>query len=166
MGNFSKITKMITGALADVSEIFDASECSDVIWIPSSNPGAKMPGIDRFACITVAVKDQDEALRWFTEKLGFVKRVDMPGPGIRFLSVSPKNQPELQVILASWFPDHVGRDPTAVLHTGDCRKTWEELRERGVEFTEEPEQKPFGLQAVFRDLYGNSYALLEPGRRG
>jgi hypothetical protein len=38
-----------------------------------------MPGIDRFACITVAVKDQDEALRWFTEQLDFQKRVDMPG---------------------------------------------------------------------------------------
>ena len=47
-----------------------------------------MSGIDRFACITIAVKNQDEALSWFTEKLGFEKRVDMPGPGIRFLSVS------------------------------------------------------------------------------
>ena len=76
-----------------------------------------MSGIDRFACITIAVKNQDEALSWFTEKLGFEKRVDMPGPGIRFLSVSPKNQPDLQVILASWFPELVGKNPTAVLHT-------------------------------------------------
>lgn len=124
-----------------------------------------MPGINRFACITIAVKDQDEALQWFTEKLGFQKHVDMPGPGIRFLTVSPKHQPELQVILASWFPDHVGKNPTAVLHTDDCRKTYEELRGRGVEFTEAPEPKPFGLQAIFKDLYGNSYALLEPGQR-
>lgn len=124
-----------------------------------------MSGIDRFACITIAVKDQDEALSWFTEKLGFQKRVDMPGPGIRFLSVSPKNQPDLQVILASWFPEHVGKNPTAILHTGDCRMTYEELKERGVEFTEAPVQRPFGLQAIFKDLYGNSYALLEPGQR-
>jgi catechol 2,3-dioxygenase-like lactoylglutathione lyase family enzyme len=124
-----------------------------------------MAGIDRFACITIAVKDQDEALKWFTEKLEFQKRVDMPGPGIRFLSISPKNQPDLQVILASWFPEHIGKNPTAILHTDDCRKTYEELRERGVEFTGAPEPKPFGLQAVFKDLYGNSYALLEPGRR-
>jgi catechol 2,3-dioxygenase-like lactoylglutathione lyase family enzyme len=122
-----------------------------------------MAGIDRFACITVAVKDQEEALRWFTEKLGFVKRVDKPGPEIRFLTVSPRNQPDLQVILASWFPEHVGKNPTAVLSTGDCRKTYDELRDRGVVFTEEPGPKPFGLQAVFKDLYGNSYALLEPG---
>ena len=122
-----------------------------------------MAGIDRFACITVAVKDQDEALQWFTTKLGFVKRGDRPGPGIRFLTVSPKNQPDLQVILASWFPEHVGKNPTAVLYTDDCRATYSELSQRGVVFTEEPQPKPFGLQAVFKDLYGNSYALLEPG---
>jgi catechol 2,3-dioxygenase-like lactoylglutathione lyase family enzyme len=122
-----------------------------------------MAGIDRFACITVAVKDQEEALRWFTEKLGFVKRVDRPGPGIRFLTVSPRNQPDLQVILASWFPEHVGKNPTAVLYTDDCRKTYDALKDRGVTFTEEPQPKPFGLQAVFEDLYGNSYALLQPG---
>ena len=122
-----------------------------------------MPGIERIACITVAVRDQDEALHWFTEKLGFEKRLDRPGPGIRFLTVSPRNQPDLQVILASWFPEHIGKNPTAVLYTDDCRKTYEELKGRGVVFSEAPEQRPFGLQAIFKDLYGNSYALLEPG---
>src|SRR5215471_12472709 len=121
-----------------------------------------MTGINRFACITIAVKDQDEALRWFTEKLGFVKRVDQPGPGIRFLTVSPPKQPDLQIILASWFPEHIGKNATAVLHTDDCRKTYDELKDRGVVFTEPPQLKPFGLQAVFKDLYGNSYALLDP----
>lgn len=111
------------------------------------------------------MKEQDEALRWFTEKLDFQKRVDMPGPGIRSLSVSPRNQPDRQVILASWFPDHAGKNPTDVLHTADCSKTYELLRERGVEFTEAPEPKPFGLQAIFKDLYGNSDALLQPGQR-
>src|SRR5690606_13915999 len=93
--------------------------------------------IDRIACITVAVRDQDEALAWFTEKLGFVKHVDRPGP-IRFLTVSPKNQPDLQVILASWFPEHVGKNPTAVLYTDNCRATYEELSGRDVTFTEPP----------------------------
>jgi catechol 2,3-dioxygenase-like lactoylglutathione lyase family enzyme len=124
-----------------------------------------MASIDRFACITVAVKDQEQALAWFTEKLGFVKRVDRLGPGIRFLTVSPQNQPDLQVILASWFPEHIGKNPTAVLYTDDCRKTYDDLKGRGVEFTESPERKPFGLQAVFKDLHGNSYALVEPGAR-
>lgn len=123
-----------------------------------------MAGIDRFACITVAVKDQEEALAWFTEKLGFVKRVDQPGSGMRFLTVSPQKQPDLQVILASWFPEKIGKNPTAVLYTDDCRKTYEELAARGVEFSESPQPRPFGLQAVFKDLLGNSYALVEPGR--
>lgn len=122
-----------------------------------------MAGIERIACITVAVTDQDEALRWFTEKLGFQKRVDMPGPGIRFLTVSTPKQPDLQVILASWFPEHVGKNPTAVVYTDDCRRTYDELKARGVVFTAAPEQRPFGLQAVFQDLYGNSYALLQRG---
>ena len=122
-----------------------------------------MAGINRFACVTVAVKDQDEALRWFTEKLGFQKRVDRSGSGIRFLTVSPSKQPDLQVILAPWFPEHVGKNPTAVLYTDDCQATYDELQDRGVAFTEAPQQKPFGLQAAFEDLYGNSYALLEPG---
>jgi hypothetical protein len=77
--------------------------------------------------------------------------------------VSPPKQPDLQVILASWFPEQIGKNPTAVLYTDDCRSTYDELRNRGVVFTEGPQEKPFGLQAVFKDLYGNSYALLEPG---
>ena len=52
-----------------------------------------------------------------------------------------------------------------MLYTDDCRKTYEEPTARGVVFIEGPEQKPFGLQAVFKDLYGISYALLEPGAR-
>jgi catechol 2,3-dioxygenase-like lactoylglutathione lyase family enzyme len=114
--------------------------------LPQFVEGANMAGIDKFACITIAVRDQDEALQWFTEKLGFQKRTDTPGPGIRFLTVSPSKQPDLQIILASWFPDHIGKNPTAVLHTDDCRKTYEELRGRGVVFSTAPASKPYGLE--------------------
>src|SRR5215471_16470962 len=133
-----------------------------------------MAGIKRFFCITVAVKDQDEALQWYTEKLGFRKHTDMPetevegrampGPGMRFLSVSPPKQPDLQVILASWFPDKIGKNPTAVLYTDDCRATYADLEARGVIFIEPPEPRPFGLQAVFQDLYGKSNALVQPSK--
>ena len=133
-----------------------------------------MAGIKRVLCITVAVKDQDEALQWYTEKLGFRKHTDMPqtevegralpGPGMRFLSVSPPEQPDLQVILASWFPDLIGKNPTAILSTDDCQGTYEELKQRGVTFTEAPQPRPFGMQAIFQDLYGNKYALLQPGK--
>lgn len=124
-----------------------------------------MAGIQRFACVTVAVRDQDEALRWFTEKLGFVKRVDALAPGMRFLSVAPPDQKDFAIILASWFPEHVGKNATAVLHTDDCRRTCEDLKARGAEFLEGPQQRPFGIQAVFKDLYGNHYALVEPPRQ-
>jgi uncharacterized glyoxalase superfamily protein PhnB len=124
-----------------------------------------MVGIEKVAIVTVAVADQDEALRWFTEKLGFVKRMDWPGSNTRFLTVSTEEQPDLQLVLASWFPDHVGKNAPIVLHTADCRQTFELLKQRGVEFTNAPEAKPWGIQAVFKDLYGNSYALVQPGAR-
>lgn len=83
--------------------------------------------------------------------------------GIRFLTVSACKQPDLQVILASWFPEHIGKIRRRSFYTDDCRATYDELRDRGVVFTEAPREKPYGLQAVFKDLYGNSYALFEPG---
>jgi catechol 2,3-dioxygenase-like lactoylglutathione lyase family enzyme len=102
-----------------------------------------MAGIDRIVSITVGVKDQDEALRWYAEKLGFEKRTDMTGQGMRWLTVSPKKQPELEVV---------------------CQKTYEELKERGVSFSQLPQSKPYGFEAVFKDLYGNSYALMQRGK--
>ena len=117
--------------------------------------------IDRFACITVAVPNQEEALQWFVEKLGFEKRTDVQTPGMRFLTVSPAKQPELEVVLASWFPELVGKNATAVLHTTDCAETYRELSGRGVEFTQEPAARPWGVEAVFKDLCGNKYALVQ-----
>jgi predicted enzyme related to lactoylglutathione lyase len=120
-----------------------------------------MPGIDKVATVTIAVKDQDEALRWFTEKLGFEKRLDMSGPGLRWLTVAPKKQTEVEFLLASWFPEHVGRNATCVVATQDCRSTYEELRGRGVKFIREPKERPYGVEAVFQDLCGNNYALVQ-----
>jgi len=120
-----------------------------------------MAGIERVSTITIAVKDENEALRWFTEKLGFEKRLDLPGPGLRWLTVAPKNQKEVQFLLATWFPDKVGKNATCVVDTLDCRKTYEELRSRGVKFKQEPQDRPYGLEAVFQDLCGNTYALVQ-----
>lgn len=120
-----------------------------------------MPDVDRIATITIAVKDQDEALRWFTEKLGFEKRADMQGPGLRWLTVAPRAQQDVEVLLASWFPNLVGKNAAWVLETRDCRKAYDELKRRGVRFSQEPTEQPYGLEAVFQDLYGNTYALVE-----
>jgi len=120
-----------------------------------------MPGIDRVTTVTIAVENQEEALRWFTEKLGFEKRLDLATPGMRWLTVAPKRQTETDFLLASWFPGHVGKNATCVVGTADCRATYAELAGRGVKFNQEPQDQPYGVEAVFQDLCGNTYALVQ-----
>jgi|SRR5580700_1358352 hypothetical protein len=120
-----------------------------------------MTGIDKVATLTIAVKDQNEALRWFTEKLDFEKRVDISAPGIRWLTVAPRQQTEVEFVLASWFTELVGKNAPCVVETQDCRGTYKALRDRGVKFSQTPTEKPYGTEAVFEDLYGNTYALVE-----
>lgn len=120
-----------------------------------------MVGIRRVATLTIAVRDQDEALKWFTERLGFEKRSDITGAGMRWVTIAPKDQKELEFVLASWFPDHVGKNPPSVLETDDCKETFVALKERGVQFSQEPTVRTYGIEAVFQDLYGNPYALVQ-----
>jgi hypothetical protein len=120
-----------------------------------------MTGIDKVATLTIAVKDQNEALRWFTEKLDFEKRVDISAPGIRWLTVAPRQQTEVEFVLASWFTELVGKNAPCVVETQDCRGTYKALRDRGVKFSQTRTEKPYGTEAVFEDLYGNTYALVE-----
>jgi predicted enzyme related to lactoylglutathione lyase len=120
-----------------------------------------MPGIERVSMLTIAVRDQEEALQWFIERVGFEKRSDNAGEGMRWLTIAPKRQREVELVLASWFPDQVGKNPPCVLETHDCRKTFSALRARGVPFVQEPAEKPYGVEAVFQDLYGNPYALVQ-----
>jgi uncharacterized glyoxalase superfamily protein PhnB len=124
-----------------------------------------MGNIERVVCITVAVKDQEEALKWYTEKLGFEKRMDMTppaqgnGPKMRWLTVSPKQDSELEIVLATWFPGKVGQNLPVILQTTDCERAYAEFKERGVEFSQPPQARPYGTEAVFKDLYGNTYAM-------
>lgn len=119
-------------------------------------------GIERIKAVTVAVTDQEEALAWYTEKLGFAKKADIPVPGFRWVTVAPEGQEDTEFLLASWFPESVGKNATCVLHTKDCVATHKVLAERGVDFSQAPEAKPYGTEAVFADLYGNRYALVQP----
>ena len=80
---------------------------------------------------------------------------------MRWLTVAPKKQQEVEFLLASWFPEHVGKNATWVVETGDCRMTCEELKKQGVKLTQSPTERPYGVEAVFEDLYGNHYALLQ-----
>ena len=129
--------------------------------------------INRILRITLIVRDQEEAYRFYVEKLGFEKRADLPmGENTRWLTIAPQDDQDLEIVLQplDWFEgkareDHaalVGKNPTMVLLVDDCRKTYQVLRDRGVQFEQPPENRPYGLEALAKDLYGNTLDLLEP----
>ena len=125
-------------------------------------------------CIWVA--DQDEARDFYTDKLGFEVRQDTDVAGFRWLTLSPPDQPELELSLV--VPGGPALDPQTadqvrelmakgviggvILQTGDCRAAYQELKARGVEFTEEPNERPYGIDAAFRDPSGNLFRLVQP----
>jgi catechol 2,3-dioxygenase-like lactoylglutathione lyase family enzyme len=131
--------------------------------------------ISKVIRITLVVRDQNEALQYYTEKLGLEKRADMPmGADTRWLTVAAKDQRDLEIVLQppDWFhgPEReqhaamVGKNPTIVFSVDDCRHTCTMLQERGLEFVSFPEDLPYGVQAVAKDLYGNDLVFLEPRR--
>ena len=123
--------------------------------------------------VTILVKEYDEALRFYTEVLGLEKRMDAQFGPARWVTVAPKCGNGLEIILqkpepsmhgetgAKAMAERVGQNTTWVFGTADCRKTYEELRTKGVTFSKPPEDMPWGVQAVFQDLYGNSFALVQ-----
>jgi predicted enzyme related to lactoylglutathione lyase len=117
--------------------------------------------------VTVLVRDQDEALAFYTEKLGLEKRADdMFGEGYRWLTVAPPGQTNLEIVLNPAFGPQdevkIGKLPGWVFHTDDCQADYERLKGRGVKFTEAPTEQMWGMQALFEDLYGNQFVLLQP----
>jgi catechol 2,3-dioxygenase-like lactoylglutathione lyase family enzyme len=133
--------------------------------------------IQRLSHTTVYVLDQDAAKDFYANTLGFEVRMDAKmDNGFRWLTVSPKGQPDLQVILMqvdgpNMQPDAAatirglleqGRLNGGVLQTGDCRKTYEELKAKGVEFASPPTDRFYGVEAIMKDNSGNWYSLTEP----
>jgi catechol 2,3-dioxygenase-like lactoylglutathione lyase family enzyme len=132
----------------------------------------------RISNIGLWVHDQDEALAWYTEKLGFELREDVTLPefgGYRWLTVGPPGQPDINVILNRPGPPLFDEETTAqlmslvskgamggvMLATDDCRATYEELSARGVEFTLPPTEQPYGIDAQLRDPSGNEMRLVQ-----
>lgn len=119
------------------------------------------------------VDDQDEALRFYTEKLGLEKKADETfGPGFRWLTVAPERDETVEITLEApdWSDDEevsdrraamIGNQPALAFTVDDCHTTYETLRDRGVEFTSEPEEQSYGTEAVASDLYGNEIVLVE-----
>ena len=125
------------------------------------------------------VHDQDDALAFYTEKLGMEVRSDVTLAemgNFRWLAVGPVGQPDVSIALMAIPGPPVldaetagqietlmakGWAGTIFLETDDCRAAYEALRARGVEFTETPEERPYGIDAGFRDPSGNSIRLTQ-----
>ncbi len=124
--------------------------------------------------VGIIVRDQDEALRFYTEKLGFVKRTDLAMGSMRWLTISPSAEEMVEIALivpdpamhgperAQALTEQIGKSPTWSYSVDDCRKTYEELLARGVTFQSRPEEQPYGIEAVCEDLYGNTISLVQP----
>jgi predicted enzyme related to lactoylglutathione lyase len=125
------------------------------------------------------VHDQDEALAFYTEKLGWEVRADVTMPEMgdfRWLTVGPTGQPDFSVVLMA-IPGAPVLDPataeqvrdlmgkgfagTVFLTTDDCQASYEDLKARGVEFTEPPEERPYRIDSGFRDPSGNAFRLTQ-----
>ena len=116
------------------------------------------------------MKDLDEALSFYVEKLGFVKRQDTKfGGDNRLVTVSPKDQtePELTFVLADTeekkavVGKQAGDQVFMTLQTDDCRRDYQAMKEKGVKFYGEPTNQMWGVEVVFEDLYGNLYDLVQ-----
>ena len=133
----------------------------------------------RIANAQLWVHDQDEALAFYTEKVGMEVRADVTLAEMgdfRWLTVGPAGQEDVSIVLMAIPGPPVMDDETAgqvrdlmakgfagtvFLTTDDCQASYEELRARGVEFTEAPEERPYGIDSGFRDPSGNSIRLTE-----
>jgi uncharacterized glyoxalase superfamily protein PhnB len=125
------------------------------------------------------VHDQEEALAFWTEKVGMEVQSDVTLPELgdfRWLTVGPPGQEDVTIVLmaipgppvmdgetAEQVRDLMGKGfaGTVFLTTDDCQASYEELKARGVEFSEAPEQRPYGIDSGFRDPSGNSIRLTQ-----
>ncbi len=133
--------------------------------------------INRLSVATIWVKDQNEALRFYTEKLGFEIRADFTNRDYRWLTVGLKNQPEMEFQLAALKVSHAltqeevdnltklveaGQLGIGPWKTDDCYKTYEALKEKGVEFVQPATDRPYGtIEAIFKDNSGNVMVLTQ-----
>jgi predicted enzyme related to lactoylglutathione lyase len=133
----------------------------------------------KIANAQVWVHDQDEAVAFYTEKVGMEVRMDVTlGElgDVRWVTVSPVGQPDVSIVLMAIPGPPIMDEETAeqvrslmakgfagtvFLTTDDCRASYEELRARGVEFSQQPEDRPYGIDAAIRDPSGNQIRLTQ-----
>jgi catechol 2,3-dioxygenase-like lactoylglutathione lyase family enzyme len=125
--------------------------------------------------VSLIVKNKDEAVEFYTNKVGFEKKADFnPPAGDRWVTVGPKGQ-DLELTLwqvgspdpngsySNWRP---GSIPPIVMRVDDCKRTFAELKTRGVEFKQEPLEHPYGVSATFADPDGNLFQINQFNQRG
>ncbi|MCP2290420.1 VOC family protein [Nocardia amikacinitolerans] len=135
-----------------------------------------MTTISNISLVTVYVTDQDEAKRWYIDKLGFVETGDvtMGENGFRWVTIAHPDHLELEVTLMIPGPPLDENMAEAVrralangthgalgLRTENCQKAFEELTAKGVEFIQPPAERPYGTEAIIRDNSGNWLVLVE-----
>ena len=133
--------------------------------------------INKLSHTTIWVINQEEAYDFYVNKLGLEVRTDNSMEGFRWLTVGPKDQKDIEIILMEIRPGMMMDQNTAnqlktmvqngvlgagVFETEDCRKTYEQLKSRGVVFKSEPEERFYGTEAVFKDNSGNWFSLTQP----
>jgi catechol 2,3-dioxygenase-like lactoylglutathione lyase family enzyme len=133
--------------------------------------------ITKLSHTTTYVTDQDAALRFYTEKLGFEVRMDMKmDNGFRWTTIGLPSQPDLEIVLmepqlgAMFDAETIeqlrslirkGALGAGVFEVDDCRKTYEELKAKGVEFVAPPEDKFYGIEALVKDNSGNWFSMTQ-----
>lgn len=133
--------------------------------------------IQRISHTNIYVLDQDAALDFYVNKLGFEVRDDHTmDNGFRWLTVGAKTQPDLNLILMKVDGPNLKPEVSrtlrdllergimsgGALHTSDCHKTYEELSAKGVEFIQPPEDRFYGIEALMKDNSGNWFSVTEP----
>lgn len=134
--------------------------------------------IRKMSHATIFVNNQEEALSFYRDKLGFQVHTDaMVGADFRWLTLKTADQPDFQIVLMEPKPGMLMDEATAtqlraimakgvlgagVFNTDDCRATYEDLKAKGVRFVSEPAERPYGIEAVFQDNSGNWFSLTQP----
>jgi catechol 2,3-dioxygenase-like lactoylglutathione lyase family enzyme len=137
--------------------------------------------IRKMSHATIFVNNQNEALEFYRDKLGFKVHTDaMVGEDFRWLTLCTKDEPDFEIVLMEIKPGMMMDGETAnqlraimakgvlgagVFNTDDCRGTYAELKAKGVEFASEPADRFYGVEAVFRDNSGNWFSLTQPAEQ-
>jgi catechol 2,3-dioxygenase-like lactoylglutathione lyase family enzyme len=132
--------------------------------------------IQRMSHATIFVLDQEAAKDFYVNKLGFELKMDASMEnGFRWLTVSPKGQPNLEIILMATTNPKIDLEDSemlrvligkgvlggGVLETADCQKTYAELKAKGVEFIQPPVERFYGVEALLKDNSGNWFSMTQ-----